>query len=54
LLKKVIEKELAILDAFTDGSALLQHMEDFYYKALLKVGSATPFSVTRPWTYFFR
>jgi hypothetical protein len=38
LLKKVVEKELAILDAFTDGSALLQHMEDFYYKALLKVG----------------
>ncbi|GAQ80987.1 hypothetical protein KFL_000680030 [Klebsormidium nitens] len=37
LLKKVVEKELAILDAFTDGSALLQHMEDFYYKALLQM-----------------
>eukprot|EP00897_Mesotaenium_endlicherianum_P005430 jgi/Mesen1/4915/ME000246S04141 len=36
VLQRLIQTEIALLAAIRDGSALMMHMEDFYYIALLK------------------
>lgn len=38
MLEKLLQTEITMLRALRDGSALMQHMEDFYYIALLEVG----------------
>ena len=37
LVSKLVETEIAMFRAIRDGSALMQHMEDFYYISLLEV-----------------
>lgn len=37
LLQKLFDTEIAMLRAMRDGSAVMQHMEDFYYITLLQV-----------------
>lgn len=37
MLEKLLQTEITMLRAIRDGSALMQHMEDFYYIALLEV-----------------
>jgi hypothetical protein len=37
LLQKLLETEISMLRAMRDGSAIMQHMEDFYYITLLQV-----------------
>lgn len=37
MLERLLQTEIAMLRAIRDGSALMQHMEDFYYIALLEV-----------------
>ena len=37
LISKLLETEIAMFRAIRDGSALMQHMEDFYYISLLEV-----------------
>jgi len=36
MLEKLLQTEITMLRAIRDGSALMQHMEDFYYIALLE------------------
>lgn len=36
MLERLLQTEIAMLRAIRDGSALMQHMEDFYYIALLE------------------
>ena len=38
ILERLVQSEIAMLSAVRDGSAVLMHMEDFYFMALLKVG----------------
>ncbi|CAI7853987.1 unnamed protein product, partial [Closterium sp. NIES-53] len=38
LIDRLLQTEVAMLSALRDGSAIMMHMEDFYYIALLKVG----------------
>ena len=38
MLERLVQSEIAMLSAVRDGSAVLMHMEDFYFMALLKVG----------------
>lgn len=40
MLERLLQTEIAMLRAIRDGSALMQHMEDFYYIALLEVSSS--------------
>ena len=46
LIEKILNTEINIFLSIRDGSALMQHMEDFYYVTLLEVLSffifATP------------
>lgn len=35
--EKILQTEISIFRSIRDGSALTQHMEDFYYIALLEV-----------------
>lgn len=44
LLERLLQTEIAMLRAIRDGSALMQHMEDFYYIALLEVNHPSPFT----------
>lgn len=37
LVEKILQTEISIFRAIRDGSALMQHMEDFYYITLLEV-----------------
>lgn len=37
LIEKILETEINIYRSIRDGSALMQHMEDFYYITLLEV-----------------
>ncbi len=37
IIERLLQTEIAMLRAIRDGSALMQHMEDFYYIALLEV-----------------
>lgn len=37
LIEKILQTEINIFRAIRDGSALMQHMEDFYYITLLEV-----------------
>lgn len=37
LIEKILNTEINIFLAIRDGSALMQHMEDFYYISLLEV-----------------
>lgn len=37
LVEKILQTEIKIFNAIRDGSALMQHMEDFYYITLLEV-----------------
>jgi hypothetical protein len=39
LVEKILQTEIKIFNALRDGSALMQHMEDFYYITLLEVGT---------------
>ena len=41
LVEKILQTEINIFRAIRDGSALMQHMEDFYYITLLEVNSAS-------------
>lgn len=36
LIEKILQTEINIFRAIRDGSALMQHMEDFYYISLLE------------------
>lgn len=36
LVEKILQTEIKIFNALRDGSALMQHMEDFYYITLLE------------------
>lgn len=42
LIDRLMAAELAMLAAVKDGSAILMHMEDCYYTALLKVCGESP------------
>lgn len=37
LIEKLLQTEINIFRSIRDGSALMQHMEDFYYTSLLEV-----------------
>ena len=37
LIEQILQTEINIFRAIRDGSALMQHMEDFYYITLLEV-----------------
>jgi len=37
IIERLLQTEIAMLRAIRDGSALMQHMENFYYIALLEV-----------------
>ena len=37
LIDRILQTEINIFRALRDGSALMQHMEDFYYISLLEV-----------------
>lgn len=37
LVEKILQTEISIFRSIRDGSALMQHMEDFYYITLLEV-----------------
>lgn len=37
LVEQVLQTEIKLFNAIRDGSALMQHMEDFYYVTLLEV-----------------
>jgi hypothetical protein len=37
IIERLLQTEIVMLRAIRDGSALMQHMEDFYYIALLEV-----------------
>lgn len=37
LVEQILQTEIKIFNAIRDGSALMQHMEDFYYITLLEV-----------------
>lgn len=37
LIEKILNTEINIFLSIRDGSALMQHMEDFYYVTLLEV-----------------
>lgn len=37
LIEKLLQTEINIFRSIRDGSALMQHMEDFYYITLLEV-----------------
>lgn len=37
LIEKILQTEINIYRSIRDGSALMQHMEDFYYITLLEV-----------------
>jgi len=39
LVEKLLQTEINLLRSIRDGSALMQHMEDFYYVTLLEVSS---------------
>lgn len=39
LIDKILQTEINIFRSIRDGSALMQHMEDFYYISLLEVCS---------------
>ena len=39
LIEKILQTEINIFRSIRDGSALMQHMEDFYYISLLEVCS---------------
>ena len=41
LVEKILQTEINLLRSIRDGTALMQHMEDFYYVMLLEVFSAT-------------
>lgn len=43
MLERLLQTEIAMLRAIRDGSALMQHMEDFYYIALLEVDPSLSF-----------
>jgi len=45
MLERLLQTEIAMLRAIRDGSALMQHMEDFYYIALLEVGPSLSLSL---------
>jgi len=36
LVEKLLQTEINLLHSIRDGSALMQHMEDFYYVTLLE------------------
>lgn len=40
LIEKILQTEINIFRSIRDGSALMQHMEDFYYISLLEVRPA--------------
>lgn len=42
LVEKILQTEIKIFNAIRDGSALMQHMEDFYYITLLEVCNWCP------------
>lgn len=44
LVEKILQTEIKIFNALRDGSALMQHMEDFYYITLLEVCYCSPLS----------
>lgn len=37
LVEKILQTEINLLRSIRDGTGLMQHMEDFYYVALLEV-----------------
>lgn len=37
LVEQILQTEIKLFNAIRDGSALMQHMEDFYYVTLLEV-----------------
>lgn len=37
LIQKILQTEINIFRSIRDGTALMQHMEDFYYITLLEV-----------------
>lgn len=37
LVEQILQTEIKLFNAIRDGSALMQHMEDFYYITLLEV-----------------
>lgn len=37
LIEKILNTEINIFRSIRDGTALMQHMEDFYYVSLLEV-----------------
>jgi hypothetical protein len=37
LVEKLLQTEINLLRSIRDGSAVMQHMEDFYYVTLLEV-----------------
>jgi len=39
LVEKLLQTEINLLRSIRDGSALMQHMEDFYYVTLLEVSN---------------
>jgi hypothetical protein len=41
LIEKLLQTEINIFRSIRDGSAYMQHMEDFYYITLLEVWSFT-------------
>lgn len=42
LVEKILNTEINIFRSIRDGSALMQHMEDFYYITLLEVIFSLP------------
>lgn len=42
VLQKLLDTEITMLRAMRDGSAVMQHMEDFYYITLLQVQQRFP------------
>lgn len=40
LIEKILQTEINIFRSVRDGTALMQHMEDFYYITLLEVHSS--------------
>lgn len=39
LIEKILQAEIDMFRSIRDGTALMQHMEDFYYITLLEVAS---------------
>jgi hypothetical protein len=41
LVEKLLQTEINLLRSIRDGSAVMQHMEDFYYVTLLEVPASS-------------